>query len=68
MRVEAAKSAGTYAPRKAHESKGTTSCPRTTTPRLFVEGGYCRRPEGDRTIAQYCSADHVADPNIGHGT
>lgn len=54
--------------RKAHESKGTTSCARSTTPRFLIEEGYCRRPIGDPTIADYCSAKHEADPEAGHGT
>lgn len=53
--------------RRAHGSKGTTSCPRSTAPRVMVEG-YSKIEPNNLTVARYCSVDHVADPTIGHGT
>jgi hypothetical protein len=67
--------AGTYVPRVARESKGTTSCLRSSAPRLMVEG-YAQRESSDPVVARaitrvlddYCSADKLEDASIGYAT
>lgn len=61
--------AGTHVPRVARESKGRTSCLRSSAPRLFVEA-YADHSEGDAepATARYIRADKLEDASIGHGT
>jgi hypothetical protein len=69
-KVAAHKAAGTYVPRVAHASKGTTSAPHSMDRRL-VEA-WERRLPGDRVIARYCEATardgNTEEASIGHGT
>jgi hypothetical protein len=69
QRLKGKIASGTYVPRVARDSKDTSSCVRTSAPRLFVEA-YADHSEGDAepATARYIRSDKLEDASIGHAT